>query len=288
MCAAAGADDPRPVDERPLLQREGLRPDDPCRRRPARDADHDDDRRAGSSGCPTDLLGLADDVADDRGQDEGQDERREDQEEVGDAHQHARRSVRRRSPPTIPITAPRRTVMTVASRPMTIEMRAPWTVRFSMSRPSSSVPEDVGRRIGGDERAAGRGDRGLERPDEEAAGRARGPMKKTRITTPNSPSGRRDEAGAMKSRWPPPPRAAARRRARARRGRSGRSCPDPRIEAAVDDVGGEVGQRRPRCSGAGRCPAGRDSRGPLRASTVSVPRPGQLKTTSTVIAPATT
>ena len=31
--------------------------------------------------------------------------------------------------------------MTVASRPMTIETRAPWTVRLRMSRPSSSVPK---------------------------------------------------------------------------------------------------------------------------------------------------
>ena len=41
--AAAGADDPRAVDERALLQRQRLRPDDPGRRRPARDADDDDD-----------------------------------------------------------------------------------------------------------------------------------------------------------------------------------------------------------------------------------------------------
>ena len=31
--------------------------------------------------------------------------------------------------------------MIVASRPITIEIRAPWTVRLSMSRPSSSVPK---------------------------------------------------------------------------------------------------------------------------------------------------
>ena len=33
-----------------------------------------------------------------------------------------------------------KTVTTVASRPMTIEIRVAWTVRFRIDRPSSSVP----------------------------------------------------------------------------------------------------------------------------------------------------
>ena len=37
--------------------------------------------------------------------------------------------------------APTKTVMTVARSPIDIEMRAPWTVRLRMSRPSSSVPK---------------------------------------------------------------------------------------------------------------------------------------------------
>ena len=37
--------------------------------------------------------------------------------------------------------APTKIVMTVAMSPMDIEIRAPWTVRLSMSRPSSSVPK---------------------------------------------------------------------------------------------------------------------------------------------------
>ena len=41
MWRARRADDARPIDERALPQRQRLRPDDPGRRRPARDADHD-------------------------------------------------------------------------------------------------------------------------------------------------------------------------------------------------------------------------------------------------------
>jgi hypothetical protein len=44
------------------------------------------------------------------------------------------------NPATIPTTTPIATVTIVARKPMTSEIRAPWTVRFSMSRPSSSVP----------------------------------------------------------------------------------------------------------------------------------------------------
>ena len=48
--ALAAADDPGPVDEHPLLDRQRLRPDDPGGRRPARDADDDDDDDAASRG----------------------------------------------------------------------------------------------------------------------------------------------------------------------------------------------------------------------------------------------
>ena len=43
-------------------------------------------------------------------------------------------------PLTTPTMTPMTTVMTVASSPITIDTRAPWTVRLSMSRRSSSVP----------------------------------------------------------------------------------------------------------------------------------------------------
>ena len=48
-------------------------------------------------------------------------------------------------PATIPIMTPSRIVITVARSPITIEMRAPWTVRLSMSRPASSVPRRCSR-----------------------------------------------------------------------------------------------------------------------------------------------
>ena len=63
--------------------------------------------------------------------------------------------------------------MTVASSPMTIEIRVAWTVRLSMLRPSSSVPERVARPIGGASRGPVAVDRRLERPDEDRSGSAR-------------------------------------------------------------------------------------------------------------------
>ncbi len=44
-------------------------------------------------------------------------------------------------PATTPMSAPTKIVIAVASSPIDIETRAPWTVRLSMSRPSSSVPK---------------------------------------------------------------------------------------------------------------------------------------------------
>jgi hypothetical protein len=44
------------------------------------------------------------------------------------------------NPATMPTSDPMTIVMSVAIRPMIIEIRAPWTVRFRRSRPSSSVP----------------------------------------------------------------------------------------------------------------------------------------------------
>ena len=46
-------------------------------------------------------------------------------------------------PEITPSTPPSRTVMSVASSPITIEIRAPWTVRFSMSRPQLVGAEQV-------------------------------------------------------------------------------------------------------------------------------------------------
>ena len=44
------------------------------------------------------------------------------------------------NPLRIPSPAPRTTVITVASSPITIDTRVACTVRFSIERPSSSVP----------------------------------------------------------------------------------------------------------------------------------------------------
>ena len=45
-----------------------------------------------------------------------------------------------RNPLTIPINAPMKTVITVASSPTIMDTRVPWAVRLSMSRPCRSVP----------------------------------------------------------------------------------------------------------------------------------------------------
>ena len=81
-----------------------------------------------------------------------------------------------------------RIVTTVASRPMTIDTRAPWTVRLRMSRPSSSVPR----------MCSGLG--GSSRPPVAVVAVSSGPtnssgamariVKNTMMTSPTTPSGR--------------------------------------------------------------------------------------------------
>ena len=103
------------------------------------------------------------------------------------------------------------------------------------------------------------------------------------IATPTTPSGRRDqpprEAAASEAQPPAPAPQVGRGRRRRR------SCPDPRVEPAVDEVGGEVRQHdRDR----------QDQEDALEDRVVAGlegllgqrPEPGQLNTTSTVIAPA--
>ena len=84
--ARRSADDPRPIDERALLHRQGLAPDDPGGGCPARGPDDDDDHHERDPD-PEHLATGTDDVEQDRREDEREDERREDQEEVGDTHE---------------------------------------------------------------------------------------------------------------------------------------------------------------------------------------------------------
>ena len=236
--AAAGADDAGPVDERALLQRQRLRPDDPGGRRPARDADDDDDDEQRRAGCPKSSLVAADDVADDRGQDDRQDERRQDQEEVGDAHQDARRSGRRRSPTTMPMTTPTKTVTTVASSPMTIEIRGAVDGQVEDVATELVGAEEVRRPIGGSSRGPVAVDRRSRAARRTAAGAMARTEKKTRMTRPISPSAAAHEAApevAPAAR----PASAGRRRGRGPRRSPARSCPHPRVEEAVD-----AGRRR--------------------------------------------
>ena len=86
--AGAGPDDPRPVDEHPLLERQDLAADDAGGRRPAGQADDDDDHEQGRA--DPEQLGLgSDDVEHDRREDQRQHDRRQDEEEVRHAHQQA-------------------------------------------------------------------------------------------------------------------------------------------------------------------------------------------------------
>ena len=85
-------------------------------------------------------LAVADDLEDDRREDQREHERRQDQEEVRDAHDHRVGPTRRRSRTRCPSSAPMTTVTSVARNPMSIEIRAPWTVRLRTSRPRLSVP----------------------------------------------------------------------------------------------------------------------------------------------------
>ena len=112
------------------------------------------------------------------------------------------------NPATIPTTTPRKTVTNVASRPIDSEIRAPWTVRFSMSRPSSSVPKMWA------------ADGASRREPVAVTAVCSGPTKSTgaiastvkivRITTPIRPSGRRTSWPIVeRSPWARPPRGAA-------------------------------------------------------------------------------
>ena len=170
-----------------------------------------------------------DDVQDDRGQDQREDERRQDEEEVRDPHQDACRSCHRRSPRRSRSTAPTTIVTIVASRPIVIEMRAPWTVRLSMSRPRSSVPKMCAATAA---RGAAGGRRGrLERPDEQAGNqRQHREHDEDDAARPRRRRGVR-ESGGRTSAGPARPEAPAlgpqRRRARDARGAS---RAHPRIE----------------------------------------------------------
>ena len=113
---------------------------------------------------------------------------------VGPAADEARRRCRS--------ATPTKTVMSVASRPMTIETRAPWTVRLRMSRPSSSVPKMCAA-LGGSKRVAGGRGRPSRAGRRTAAGRWPGSAKKIEDRPARGrPSRRRDE--------PAPERRAAR------------------------------------------------------------------------------
>ena len=92
-------------------------------------------------------------------------------------------------PDTMPMTTPTRTVMTVASRPMIIETRAPWTVRFSMSRPSSSVPRMCST-LGGS-KPVPEAVRTVSSGPTNSCGAMARTVKKTRIPSPRTPSRRR-------------------------------------------------------------------------------------------------
>ena len=93
--------------------------------------------------------------------------------------------------------------MIVARKPIVIEIRAPWTVRLSMSRPRSSVPR-MWAALGGSSAVAGGGRGRLERPDEEVRERAPCRTKTRRIARPTTPSvrlaKRRAKSRALRAR----------------------------------------------------------------------------------------
>ena len=117
------------------------------------------------------------------------------------------------NPDTIPTRAPSTTVMIVASRPMTIEIRVPQTVRLRTLRPSASVP--IGNsRLGGSRWAPGAVVTVWSGPTKSAGAIAR--IENTmRTTTPATP-GRRLENLPQNSRAD----RSAHVRPAARRGRS--------------------------------------------------------------------
>ena len=135
-------------------------------------------------------------------------------------------------------------MISVASSPIDIEIRAPWTVRLSMSRPSSSVPEDVGAPTAARAaRPVAVVDR-LERPDEQLRGDGQDreddedgePEDAVARGCTNRPANVRASSTAQA-----PALGADVRDGGAGASLRSRSRPDPRIEEAVDQVGDEVG-----------------------------------------------
>ena len=175
----------------------------------------------------------ADDVEDDRREDEREHDRRQDEEEVRQAHQAACPRAPPTKPATMPTSAPMTIVMSVAMSPIAIEIRAPWTVRLSMSRPELVGAEEVlgARRL---ERDAGRGREVLERADEQRRERSRAAPKTTRIARPTSAVGPAERAAP---RTPPRP---ARSDARCAAGR-----PLGAGDAGVDAHARTRGSRKP-------------------------------------------
>ena len=100
------------------------------------------------------------------------------------------------NPPTTPMTPPRMIVITVASSPMTIEIRVPCTVRLSMSRPISSVPSKWAA-LGGSRRPPVAVTAVWSGPTRRS-GISASTVKNARIATPASPSRRRR---TRRARW---------------------------------------------------------------------------------------
>ena len=230
----------------------------------------------------TSVAAGADEVADDRRQDQGQDERRDHEEEVGDPHQEGVEPAADEAGDDPDDGADRDRD---DRRQQADEQRDPGAVDGQVEHVAAQLvgAERVARRPGGWRRppvavtAVWSGPTmscGSDREDREDQEDRRAPIR---------PSGRRRSGG---NSAPAPANApdAARRPCS---GSTRQSCPDPRVEGAVDEVGHEVRQHDRHAEEQEDALEDRVVAG-VSASTDSVPSPGQLNTTSTVIAPATT
>ncbi len=158
------------------------------------------------------------------------------------------------NPPTMPISPPMKTVIAVARKPMTIEMRVPWTVRFSMSRPISSVPS--GNASDGDSSRPPDAVTAVWSGPTSSSGMSASTVKTMRMTRPNRPSGR---ATIRRSRWSAGAAGASGARSTVAAGV---------VTSALADRGGRRSYRPRgwpgprRCSTQGRCPGAPGNRGP--------------------------
>ena len=190
-----------------------------------------------------------------RGQHDRQRQERDHQEPLGEPEEDRGRPSPRRSPTPgrSGCRSPSRSA--VASSPTSSEIRAPQISRVSTERPFSSVPSEYSADGGLEHRPVGLGHVEPARVGEQRRGQRDARRRRSGCRARSCRCGgcgtvaqpRRQDATPAAPRELP--------RGEARCGGCRRSCPHPRVEQAVDQVGDQVGEDHARRWRSGTCPA---------------------------------